>query len=219
TGLSTTIWHGRATTVIGIEPNNDMLQIAQNKLKLLPANHALSFQQGVASQTGLPDKCTDIVTCAQSFHWMEPQSTLTEIARILRPGGVFAAYDYQWPPTVNWQIEKAYETFNDRAWSLKAQRGLEQDVHIWSKDRHLDQLQESGHFHYVKELWLHQQEMGNADRFVGLALTIGVIQFVQKGLLSEDEIGLAAFKQAIQHTMGNTPMPWYFSYHICIGIK
>ena len=39
----------------------------------------------------------DIVTCSQSFHWMEPEPTLAEIARILRPGGVFAAYDYDWP--------------------------------------------------------------------------------------------------------------------------
>ncbi len=43
-----------------------------------------------------------IVTCAQSFHWMEPESTFIEVARILRPGGVFAAYDYDRPPTVHW---------------------------------------------------------------------------------------------------------------------
>lgn len=32
-------------------------------------------------------------TVAQALHWMEPASTLAEVARILRPGGVFAAYD------------------------------------------------------------------------------------------------------------------------------
>ncbi len=76
-----------------------------------------------------------IVTCSQSFHWMEPHSTLAEIARILRPGGVFSAYDYQWPPTVHWQAETAFNTFIDRAWALKEQRGLAQDYHIWTQNR------------------------------------------------------------------------------------
>jgi ubiquinone/menaquinone biosynthesis C-methylase UbiE len=219
TGLSTVMWEERAKAVIGIEPNHDMLQVARRRITSLPSNHTLSFQQGVASQTGLPDECADIVTCSQSFHWMEPQSTLAEIARILRPGGVFAAYDHQWPPTLGWQAERAYETFNDHAWALKGQRGLEQDLHIWLQNRHLPQLQESGHFRYVKELWLHQQETGNADRFIGLALTNGVIQYLQNGLLSEDEIGLASFKQEIQKAIGSEPTPWYFSYHVRIGIK
>jgi ubiquinone/menaquinone biosynthesis C-methylase UbiE len=219
TGLSTVIWEGRAKAVIGIEPNDDMLQVARRRIKSLPANQHISFQQGVASQTGLPDEWVDIVTCSQSFHWMEPKSTLAEVARILRPGGVFAAYDYQWPPTLGWQAEIAYETFIERAWTLKDQRGLEHDFQVWSQNRHLSELKESGHFRYVKELWLHRQEMGNADRFIGLALTNGVVQFLQKGLLSEDEIGLASFQQEAQEAIGSEPIPWYFSYHVRIGIK
>jgi SAM-dependent methyltransferase len=38
-----------------------------------------------------------LVTCSQSLHWMEPEPTFAEVARILRRGGVFAAYDYDWP--------------------------------------------------------------------------------------------------------------------------
>jgi len=219
TGLSTIIWQQRAKSVIGIEPNNDMFQVACRKITLLPFDHCISFQQGVASHTGLRHECVDIVTCSQSFHWMEPQSTLTEVARILRPGGVFAAYDYQWPPTVGWEAERAYEMFIDRAWSLKERRRLEQGLQLWPQNRQLSPLQESGHFRYVKELWLHQQEMGNADRFIGLALTNGVIQYLQKGLLSEEEIGLASFQHEVQKAIGSQPIPWYFSYHVRIGIK
>ena len=36
----------------------------------------------------------------QALHWMEPAATLAEAARILRPGGVFAAIDADWPPVV-----------------------------------------------------------------------------------------------------------------------
>ncbi len=219
TGLSTFIWAERAKAVLGIEPNDDMLQVARKRLRSLPSSPPISFQQGDASQTGLPAECADIVTCSQSFHWMEPASTLAEIARILRPGGVFAAYDYQWPPTVDWRAEIAFNTFIDRAWALKEQRGIAQKTQLWPQNRELQPLQASGHFRYVKELWLHHQETGNAERFIGLALTNGVIQDLQKGLLSEEEIGLASFMRIANETIGSQPIPWFFSYHVRIGIK
>ena len=217
-GLSTFIWAEQAKAVIGIEPNNDMLQVARKKLRPFPST-SLSFQQGLASQTGLRSGCADIVTCSQSFHWMEPVSTLAEIYRILRPGGVFAAYDYQWPPTLNWQAEIAFNAFIDRAWALKEQRGFVQNYPIWPQNRELQPLQASGHFRYTKELWLHQVEMGNADRFIGLALSNGVIQDLQKGLLNAEEIGLPSFMQIAQQAIGRQPVPWFFSYHVRIGIK
>jgi ubiquinone/menaquinone biosynthesis C-methylase UbiE len=219
TGLSTFLWAERAKAVLGIEPNDDMLQVACKKLRSLPSSTPISFQQGTASQTGLPAECADIVTCSQSFHWMEPVSTLAEIARILRPGGVFAAYDYQWPPIVGWRAEIAFNTFIDHAWALKEQRGIVQNYQLWPQNRQLQPLQASGHFHYIKELWLHQQETGNAGRFVGLALTNGVIQDLQNGLLSEEEIALSSFMQIAQETIGSQPIPWFFSYHVRIGIK
>jgi ubiquinone/menaquinone biosynthesis C-methylase UbiE len=101
TGLSTVIWGERAGQVIGIEPNADMRAQAIRKIAHHPYAAHIEYREGVAHQTGLPDECADIVTCAQSLHWMEPTSTLAEIARILRPGGLFAAYDYDWPPALN----------------------------------------------------------------------------------------------------------------------
>jgi ubiquinone/menaquinone biosynthesis C-methylase UbiE len=93
TGLSTAIWGERAQQVIGIEPNADMRKEAVHKVEDHPYAAHIEYREGVAHQTGLPDGCADIVTAAQSFHWMEPTVTLAEIARILRPGGLFAAYD------------------------------------------------------------------------------------------------------------------------------
>jgi len=219
TGLSTFIWAERAKAVLGIELNDDMLQVASKKLHTLPLNTPISFQQGPASQTGLPAECADIVTCSQSFHWMEPVTTLAEIVRILRPGGVFAAYDYEWPPTLDWRAEIAFNTFIDHAWAIKEQRGIVENYQIWPQNRQLQPLLASGHFRYIKELWLHQLETGNADRFIGLALTNGVIQDLQKGLFSEEEIGLSSFMQTAQETIGSQLVPWLFSYHVRIGIK
>ena len=85
TGLSTVIWGKRAERVIGIEPNADMRNEALRNVEGHPYAAHIEYREGLAHQTGLPDGCADIVTAAQSFHWMEPVTTLAEIARILRP--------------------------------------------------------------------------------------------------------------------------------------
>ena len=97
--------------MIGIEPNADMRRQAERHESLA----GISYRDGLSTQTGLPDSSADIVTCSQSFHWMEPEPTLAEIARILRPGGVFAAVDCDWPPSLNWEVEAAY-AFLRRRW-------------------------------------------------------------------------------------------------------
>ena len=104
TGLSTFIWAERAAQVIGIEPNAAMRARAEAH----PPVPSVRFQSGFAHQTGLLDGCADIVTCAQALQWMEPQSTFAEVTRILRPSGVFAAYDYDWPPVMRWEAMQAF---------------------------------------------------------------------------------------------------------------
>ena len=80
---------------------------------------------GLLQETGLPAGAADVVTCSQSFHWMEAEPTLAEAVRILRPGGVFAAYDYDWPPIVHWEVEAAFEELLVRVGPLhRLRRGL-----------------------------------------------------------------------------------------------
>ncbi|HEU5376328.1 MAG TPA: class I SAM-dependent methyltransferase [Ktedonobacteraceae bacterium] len=122
TGLSTAIWGARAQQVIGIEPNADMRTQAIHKVKYHPSAAHIEYREGVVHQTGLPDECADIVTCSQSLHWMEPTATLAEIARILRPGGLFAAYDYDWPPALHWKLEQVYQEGDKRFDELISQK-------------------------------------------------------------------------------------------------
>lgn len=89
TGLSTRPWAGRAEAVIGIEPNAEMRAQADRAT----THPAIRYQDGLSTATGLPDACADLVTISQALHWMEPGPTFAEVARILRPGGIFAAYD------------------------------------------------------------------------------------------------------------------------------
>ncbi len=52
------------------------------------ASHPLvEFRDGTAEITNLPDKSVDLVTCFQAFHWFNPEPTLSEFHRILKPSG------------------------------------------------------------------------------------------------------------------------------------
>jgi ubiquinone/menaquinone biosynthesis C-methylase UbiE len=216
TGLSTAIWGEWAERAIGIEPNADMRQEAIHKIEGHPYAAHIEYREGLAQRTGLPDGCADIVTAAQSFHWMEPTSTLAEIARILRPGGLFAAYDYDAPPAIHWELDRLAQEATRRLVELIRERGLAQSLKIWPKNKSLDPLRESAHFRFTREVFLHHIEQGDAARFFEMMQSnafSGQFQF------TEQEIGFDRLRQAALQYIGSKPIPWYFSYRVRLGIK
>lgn len=48
-----------------------------------------------AERTFLEDATVDLVACATSIHWFDLGSFYAEVRRVLRPGGVIAAWTYQ----------------------------------------------------------------------------------------------------------------------------
>ena len=216
TGLSTAIWGERAKLVIGIEPNADMRKEAVHKVEDHPYAAQIEYREGVAHQTGLPDGCADIVTAAQSFHWMEPTSTLAEIARILRPGGLFAAYDYDWPPTLHWELDRLAQEVSMRLVELVKARGLAGTLKVWSKEQHLERMRESAHFRFTREVLLHHIEHGDATRFLEMMRSNA---FSHQFQFTEQEIGVDRLRQAALQHIGSEPIPWYVSYRVRIGIK
>ena len=218
TGLSTTIWGERAQQVIGIEPNADMRSQAIGKIEQHPHTAHIEYREGTAHQTGLPGGSVDIVTCAQAFHWMEPTSTLAEVARILRPGGLFAAYDYTWPPTLNWELEQVYQEVDERFDALEQERGFTQNLQRWPKNQHLERMRASGHFRFTRELLLHHVEQGDATRFVDMILTNAYSHQFKLHTITEQEVGFDLLKQAALQQIGSEPIPWYFSYQVRLGI-
>ncbi len=219
TGLSTAIWGERAELVIGIEPNADMRTRAVRNVEDHPYTAHIKYQAGFADRTGLPDGCADIVTAAQSFHWMEPTSTLAEIARILRPGGLFAAYDYDWPPALNWELEQVYQEVDRRFDELLQERGLSENLQKWPKHTHLERMRASGYFRFTRELFLHHIEQGDAARFLEMILTNAYSHQFKLQTITEQEIGFDRLRRAAFQSLGAGPIPWYLSYRVRIGLK
>ncbi len=221
TGLSTRAWADRADEVVGIEASPEMRAHAEATSQALQQTVAKSlggvrFVQGFAQETGLPDGVADVVTCSQAFHWMEPEPTLAEAARILRTGGVFAAYDYDWPPVVHPEIEAAYEEMLGRVGRLRAgPRGQMR----YSKEGHLEQIRASGHFRFVREIVLHSRERGSAERIVGMALSLGPMTVLLKEGVTEEEIGLAALREVSARVLGDREVEMFLGYRVRLGVR
>ncbi|HEY9789298.1 MAG TPA: class I SAM-dependent methyltransferase [Candidatus Obscuribacterales bacterium] len=82
TGISTRLFARRGFKVIGIEPNEDMLQKARAEKPQLP----IEYRYGTAEDTGLEKDSVDLVLAAQAFHWFRPSEALTHFHAILKKG-------------------------------------------------------------------------------------------------------------------------------------
>jgi ubiquinone/menaquinone biosynthesis C-methylase UbiE len=203
TGISTIAWAAHADRAIGIEQNPEMIAAARQAPNV-------EYRLAPAQETVLPDACADVVTCAQSFHWMDHRSTIAEIARILRPGGIFAAYDYDWPPLVDWEVDGAFL-------AVIAASGV--DPERPEKARHVERLRESGRFRWVREFSLHKLERGDAERIALLPLAFGPVARRLNEGASEEELGLVRLRQVVERRIGARKPRLWWCYRIRIAVK
>jgi SAM-dependent methyltransferase len=220
-GLSTLAWAERAEEMVGVEPNDDMRAVAEANARARGAAN-VRFVRGVSTSTGLPDASADLVTVSQALHWMDPMPTFAEAARILRPGGLFAAYDYDWPPLVHWELDQVYHAFQDRLFQVARERGVADTMPPAMapvKIGHLQRMRASGVFRFTREFPLHALEEGDADRFVGLTLSNAAMILFARGLLSPEEAGVEDFRAAVRAAHGAGRQPWYIGYHVRFGVK
>jgi SAM-dependent methyltransferase len=64
-------------------------QIAQ-----APPRPRVSYRVASAEESGLEDSSADLVTVASGIHWFDLDRFFSEVRRVLRPGGVLAAWSY-----------------------------------------------------------------------------------------------------------------------------
>lgn len=215
TGLSTVIWKNRCKKAIGVEPSDDMRSEAEKK-----QGENISFVKGYSHEIPVCDNFADAVVCSQSFHWMEPVSTLKEVSRVLKDGGVFATVDCDWPPVTEWQIEKTYKQFFAKVRKIESEHPDVKDTFVrYSKDKHLENIQKSEHFQYVREIVFSNTEKCTAERMINLAYSQGSLQTILKkapGLIEED---LESFTNYVNNFYGENEFEICFSYRMRVGVK
>lgn len=215
TGLSTRAWENKCDRVIGIEPSEDMLNIAKAK-----SGSNASFIKSYSDNTGLADNSVDVVFCSQSFHWMNPCDTLSEVNRILRKGGIFAAVDCDWPPVCNANAEIAYMNLFNKVRTIEEEnKEICKTFHRWDKNNHLKNIIESGYFRYCREIVFDNSEECNVERFLALAQSQGGLQTILKHspeLINNDYMN---FQKAVYKSFDIGVNKVSFCYRMRIGIK
>lgn len=96
TGKFTASLIAHGLTVVAVEPDPEMrARLATN----LPSVRSLA---GTAEAMPLEDASADLVTFAQSWHWVDVPAASAEVARVLRPGGALALVWNIRDPEVEW---------------------------------------------------------------------------------------------------------------------
>jgi ubiquinone/menaquinone biosynthesis C-methylase UbiE len=127
TGIFTKLLLDRGAIVEGVEPNQKMREAAEKEF----GNESLFHSRnGTAEATTLPNSSVDLITCAQAFHWFEPEKTRKEFDRILKPQGKIALIwnDVDQNHPVGAAYEKFKIAFSDP--SLKKVRAIEAELDI-----------------------------------------------------------------------------------------
>ena len=209
------MWQNVCKNIIGIEPSEDMISVANKK-----ANVSIRFVKAFSENTGLPDKCADVVVCSQSFHWLEPRATLAEANRILRDPGIFATVDCDWPPLATWKAEKEYMRLYSKVKKIEANIPEIKETFVrYPKDKHLKNIAESGYFTYSREPLFSNEEICSKERFINLILSQGSLQTILRKRLELIEEDLKNFKSNIERILGNETFKAEFCYRMRIGVK
>lgn len=113
TGIASRQLAERGAVVTAVELSGPMLaQLAATSPGVRPV-------RGTGTALPLRRHCADLVTSAQAWHWMDPALAIPEFMRVLRPGGVFAAW---------WNL-----THRDSDWEHEQERRIEEVDPNWAK--------------------------------------------------------------------------------------
>lgn len=112
TGISTLVaarFAGSSGSVIGIDPADQMVELAKRKLGNLNSPDNIRFALAKAEELPFPDGCFDVVICNFGPHLFEDQVRgVMEMKRVLKPGGRIG-----WTPPGPYHVQELLDVFTE----------------------------------------------------------------------------------------------------------
>lgn len=143
---------------IAIEP------LAEMRAKLASRLPTVDVRSGSAEETGLETASVDAVVVAQAFHWFNHKAALTEILRILHPGGLLICVWNVRDESVEW-VRKYETTLNKYAGDTPRHRTM-----VWRRA-----IDSDTSFEFVDEWAVPNPQPSNPDAVVERALSTSFI--------------------------------------------
>ncbi len=93
----------RRARVVGVDLTEQMLRQGRRRVAAAGQQDRITLVTGRAEQLPFPDACFDALTFTYLLRYVrDPQGTLTELARVLKPGGVMASLEFCLPTGPLW---------------------------------------------------------------------------------------------------------------------
>jgi demethylmenaquinone methyltransferase/2-methoxy-6-polyprenyl-1,4-benzoquinol methylase len=91
-------------TVVGLDLTEPMLRQGQRNVASAGRADRIGLVVGNAEQPPFPDAAFDALTFTYLLRYVtDPQATLRELARLVRPGGTMASLEFLRPPSPLWR--------------------------------------------------------------------------------------------------------------------
>ncbi|HEX2617951.1 MAG TPA: class I SAM-dependent methyltransferase, partial [Flavobacteriales bacterium] len=109
--------------------------ISAELLAQAPRNARITYRQADALDSGITTHSVDLVTVANAMHWFHGEAFEREVRRVLRPGGIIAAWSFAYSnitPEVNRLTRRVHDEIVDPFW-IQPNRIVEQgyvDLHF-----------------------------------------------------------------------------------------
>src|ERR1019366_4054745 len=90
--------------IVGVDLTLSMLRVGQRGVSQAHQTRRVQLVNGRAEALPFPDSSFDALTFTYLFRYVDdPQETLNELARVVRPGGVVASLEFMVPPSTFWR--------------------------------------------------------------------------------------------------------------------
>lgn len=103
-GVAIQLGRRSAARVIGVDLTEQMLGVGKRNVAQAGLTGRVSLVAGRAEQLPFPDASFDSLTFTYLLRYVEdPQATLAELARVVKPGGRVASLEFCAPPSPLWR--------------------------------------------------------------------------------------------------------------------
>jgi demethylmenaquinone methyltransferase / 2-methoxy-6-polyprenyl-1,4-benzoquinol methylase len=97
--------------VTGIDISESMLARGRERVGAACLDHRIRLQAGRAEELPFPSASFDAVSFTYLLRYVrDPAATVTELARVIRPGGILASLDFFVPPNPAWHAAWSFYT-------------------------------------------------------------------------------------------------------------